>query len=169
MSLIGTIDGMYEESSRFPKVSFCPLENRFDLKTFLGEGVDDWLTPPSLPQSTLQLLLHRTQYRLLIKFPPCSNKVTNSGVWCFIDSCYHCPIYLVGSKTLFQLIELYSLISDEEIPFGKKNRMWSWAYLSREWKAASYFKGISDDRGVSGLLPKPALRGALCLVLFVAS
>ena len=147
---------------------FCPLENRFDLKTFLGEGVDVWLTPPSLPQSSPQLLLHGTQYLKLIKFPRCSNKVTNSSAWCFTDSCSRCPIYLLGSKTLFQLIELCSLISDEEMPFGKKNRMWSWAYLSREWKAASYFKSISDDRGVSGLPLKPALRGALCFVLLVA-
>lgn len=68
-------------------------------------------------------LPHGSQYLILIEFPPCYNMVTNSVVWCFIDSCSSCLIYLVGSKTLFQLFELYSLISVGEIPFGKKNRM----------------------------------------------
>lgn len=142
MSLVGTVDWMNWRKKGFPAVMFCPFERRFNSEMCLGEGADEWFF-----SITLHFLPHWTQYLWLIEFLPHYNVVTNSVVCCCTDSCSSCPFYLVGSKNLFWLIELYSLVSDEEILFGKKNRMWSCAYLSRGWKAASYFKGISADTG----------------------
>lgn len=107
-----------------------------------------WLIYPSL--SSLVHPIPRvdgTQYLQSIGLPPRYNMITNGVARCFTDSCSCYPVCLDGSENLLWLIELYSLMSDEEILFGEKNRMASWTYLRRGWKAASYFKGISADKG----------------------
>lgn len=91
--------------SGFPAVMFCPFERRCNSEMSLGEGVDEWFF-----SITLHFLPHWTQYLWLIEFLPHCNMVTNSIVWCCTDSCSSCPFYLVGSKNLLWLIELYSHI-----------------------------------------------------------
>lgn len=85
-------------------------------------------------------------------------------------------ILLVEKKHLLWLLELHSLISDEEIVFVETNRMWSGDYLSREWKAARYFKGLSADKRVrfatkayTGETEASAVHGVLALVFVTLS
>jgi hypothetical protein len=115
---------------------------------------------------------HWTQYLLQTEFP----LWYNSHLTAFYDALQTAvPVaqfILLVAKNLFWFIELYSLISDEEIVFGEKNGMWSWAYLSRRWKAASYFKGMSADNGCQvccqsqhwGEFAASAVHGVLALV-----
>lgn len=88
-------------------MGFYPPEKGFNLEMSLGRC--------PLP--------HRTRYLLLIEYPALHNTVANSAVQCFSHSRSTCPFYLVGSKNQSWFIELYSLISDEEIFFGKKKKV----------------------------------------------